>query len=117
MRTDVPNLAVSGHQLNTDQIVAGETKSPRQPAESAPKCQARYAGIRDLSERGRQRLLLGCSVDVAAPCAARRAGRLSIRMHGYRTHGRQVDHQSAIARRVSGETVSAAAHREQQLAF
>ena len=62
-------------------------------------------------------MLLGCSIDVRTPGSTGHAGGSSIRIYDYGTHGRQIDYESAIARRVPGKAVSPASHGEQQLTF
>src|SRR5215471_2451957 len=111
------HLPVSGHELHTYKVVAGETKPPRQPTKSTPKRQASHSGIGDLSDRGRQPVLLSCSIEVRPPGSTLHASGSIIRTHDYRAHGRQIDHESAIARRVPRKAVSAAADCKQQLAF
>src|SRR5215470_541608 len=108
------HLAVSGHELHADQVVTGETKPPRQPTKPTPKCQARHTGIGDLSKRGRQGLLLSGRVDVRPPSATAHAGGSIIGTHHYRAHGRQIDDETPVARRVPREAVPAAADSKQQ---
>src|SRR5579863_6467821 len=51
---EAPYLAVRGHELDVEQIVAGQTEAPCQPAEATAEREPRDSGVGDLPERGRQ---------------------------------------------------------------
>ena len=107
-RGDEP--AIRGHQIDRDEVVAGEAVAAHQPAKPAAQRQARHPRARDDTTRRREAKSVGLVVEFTPEnpgFGSRHAG------GGIDTdalHRRKVDHQPATADGVAGDIVSTATH-------
>ena len=108
------HLAVRGHQLDGDQVVAGQALGGHQPAQPAAQRVAGDPGGRDRAPGDGQAVRPGRLVDVAPARAALCPGRRRRRVDVDPAHPGQVDHQAALGHRPAGDVVPAAAHRDLQ---
>ena len=108
------HLAVRGHQLDGDQVVAGEALGRHQPAQTAAQRVAGDPGGRDGAPGDGESVHPGRVVDVAPARAALCPGRRSRRVDVDRAHPGQIDHQAALGHRPAGDVVPPAAHRDLQ---
>jgi hypothetical protein len=107
--------AVGGHYVRGDEVVAGEAVLAVEPAEAAPEREARYAGHRDYPQRGRQPERLRLVVELAQGQPGLGFGGASGGVYADALHGREVEHQPAVAHRLAGDAVPAAADGERQV--
>jgi hypothetical protein len=117
VRVGPHQLAVGRHELGTEQVVGREPVRALEPAAAAAERQPGDAGRRDAPARGRQAEGLRGAVELA-PAQARSGA------HGAPggvdldpLHRRDVDHDAAVADREPDHAVTAAAHRQRQLAL
>jgi len=107
--------AVGGHDVRGDEVVAGEAVLAVEPAEAAPEGEARYAGYRDHPEGGRQPERLRLVVELAQSEPGLGFGGASDGVYADALHGREVQHQPAVAHRLARDAVPAAADGERQV--
>jgi hypothetical protein len=103
------HLAVGGHHLHRQQVVACPAVAARQVAEAATHREPGDAGGRDEAEHRGQAVQLRLAVDVGERAAGLRPGHAPRRVHPHAAQRRHVDHQAAVAHRQPGNVVAAAA--------
>ena len=109
-------LAVGQYHFGRDQIVDREPEAPAQPAEPAAERESRNAGGGVDPERRRQAVRPASRAIELAQCRPALDPRASARRVDLdRLHRREIDHQPAIAERVAGDVMSAAANGEDQI--
>src|SRR5262245_28269500 len=107
--------ALSGDEVDRQEVVAGEAKLARQPAKTAAQCQAGNARIGDRASRGGQAECLGLAIEIS-PCGATfGAGCATHRVDADTAHASEIDHQSPLAYGVARSVVAAATYRHQNL--
>jgi hypothetical protein len=105
---------VGQHHLSREQRVCGQAVLARQPAHAAAEGEPGDPGVADHAGRGGQPVRLRRRVELGEEHAGLRPDGPPGRVDLDRLHGRQVDHQSAIAGGVAADAVPAAPHRERQ---
>lgn len=112
VRTGVDRAAVRRHQLDGDEIVAGEPELPLQPARSAAECEAADAGGGGPAAGGRQIVGLAGPVEVAHRGSAADTRRTLHRVDDHGVHPAQVHDDPVVVERHAGDAVPAAAYRD-----
>jgi hypothetical protein len=105
------NVAVGGHHLRLDEVVAGQTVLPGQPAEPAAKRQPGDTGVGVRTTGRRQTVLLRRCVELRPPHPRLDAGGTVRRINLDALHQRQVDHHAARTHGVACGAVITAANR------
>jgi len=111
----VQELAVGRDDVGRDQVVDGQSELAGGPAEAAAQREAGDAGGRIDAERGDEAELLRLLVEVRERGAGLDASRGGRRVDPHRPHQGQVDEEAAVADRIAGDVVAAAAHGNEQL--
>ena len=109
------DVAVGGDDFAGKQVVAGEAVGAHQVAEPAAEGQSANAGGRDSAAGRGQTVGGGCGVEVAPGGAALGTGSLPSGIDTTTAHAGEVDHQTVIADRQSGDIVPTAADRDRQI--
>jgi hypothetical protein len=104
-----------GDEFSGDQRVDRQTELPHEIANAAAERQPADTGVRHLARRYRESVLLCGLVELAEQGAAADAGTARLRIDDDMVDRREVDDQAAVARRVPGRAVPAAADRERQV--
>ena len=102
-------VAVGGHELDADQVVAPEAVLGHQPAQPAAERVAGNPGRRDRASGHGEAVYVRLAVELAPRHAALGAHACGLRVDVDPRHLRQVDHQSAVGDRSAGDVVAAAA--------
>ena len=106
--------AIGGDDVGGEQVVAGQAVLALQPADAAAEGEAGDAGRRHGAAGGGESEGLGLAVELS-PGQARLGVRDPLhRIYPDAFHGRQVDDQSVVADRLSGNVVATAADRDGQ---
>ncbi len=102
--------SVGRDDVGGDQVVAREPETTHEPAQAATERETGDAGRRHRAHGRREPERLGRRVEIAerAATAGARDATDGIDLHA--PHGRAVDHEATVARRLAGEAVAAAAH-------
>ena len=111
---DLDHLAAGQHELEGDEVVAGETVLAGEPADPAAERQAGHPGLGHDPGRDDQPVRRGRGVDVAEPAAAARVHQLALRIDGDLAQPGQVDGQAAVRHGLARHVVAAAADRGRQ---
>jgi hypothetical protein len=106
---------VRGDHVGREEVVAGEAVLAVEPAETASEGQSGYACHRDDPEGRCQPERLRLVVELAQGKARLGPRPPPRRIHPHALHGRQVEHQAAVAHRLARDVVAAAAYREQEI--
>jgi hypothetical protein len=109
------DVAVRGDDHGCDEVVDGEAVRPAEPAHAAGERQRRDPGLRDDAERHREAVLLRGPVDVAEAAPAPGAHDSALDVDLDVAQLREVDDHRAVADRVPGDAVPAAAHGDGKL--
>jgi hypothetical protein len=110
------DLALGGHHFGLDEIVDGEPVLAHEPADAATQAEPADAGVAHDAARGRQPVRLCLVVDVSPQGTALDERRALDRLDRDGAHGRQVDHDPAVAHRGAGDVVTPAAHGDLEIA-
>ncbi len=105
---------ISSDDFGGDEVVGRQTRQPAEPAESAPQCEARHAGVTDEPSGHRQAVFLRRAVELLPRGAAATDGSAGVRVDGHRVHRGQIDHQAAVAERKARVVVPTATNRNLQ---
>jgi hypothetical protein len=108
-------FARRGHEVDGEEVVDRQSVLPAQPAEAAAEREPRDSRRRVDPQRGRESEGLSLPIEIGEPGARldARGPRRGIDPH--RRHPRQIEHQSSVAHRVSGDVVPSAADRQEQV--
>jgi hypothetical protein len=110
----VQQTPVGGDDVHGLEVVDAQPVRAAQPADAAGEREPAHARLRDQPARCGEVEGGGLAVHVAPERAALHPGTPRRRVDPHRAHHREVDHQPALAHRVAGHVVPAAAHRERQ---
>src|SRR5262249_22783629 len=113
-RACVEKFAISSNYIDGVQIVRRQPELATEPAEATPKGEPGYTGGRVDPKRRGEAEGLRLPVKLAEGHSWLYARHALFRVNMYRPHRRQVDQEPAIADRVAGDVVTAAAHRHNQ---
>ena len=108
------SLPLGGDQIDRQKIVAGKSVLAAEPAPAAAERQPGDAGGGDRAAGGGEFVGLRLGIELGPQDSWLGARRARGFIHLHRLHGRQVDHQTAIADGVAGDVVAAAVNREQE---
>ena len=111
---DLDHLAAGQHQLEREEVVAGEAVLTGEPADPAAQRQAGHPGLGHDPGRDDQPVRRGRGVDVAEPAAAARVHQLALRIDRDLAQPGQVDGQAAVRHGLARHVVAAAADRGRQ---
>lgn len=107
-------LAIGGHQVDGEQVVAGEAVLAHQPAEAAAERQTADAGVGHGTAGRGEPEGLGLAVKLAPEHAALRLDRAGGGVDAGGLHQGQVDHQATVAGGKASRAVAAAADGDQE---
>jgi hypothetical protein len=110
-------LALGRHQVDRDQVVDRGAVLSHEPADAAAQGETRDAGVGDDPADRRQAVKLRLAVELSPEHAGLGPGGARRRVDPYPLHVREVDHESAVAERVTPDAVAAGADRHRQLAL
>ena len=105
---------IRGDDLGRHEVVDAEAVTAAQPADAAAQGEAGDAGIRDQASGHRERERLRLAIDVAPERSALDPRTPPFRVDSHAAHRREVDHHAAIADRMPGDVVAAAADRRRE---
>src|SRR5207244_4264446 len=105
-------LALGGHHIDREKIIDGEPVLAAQPTEAPTERETRHSGRRVDTDRGREPEPLGLAVELAQCDPRLDAGGPLDGVDADRLHRREIDHEAAIAHRITGNVVTAATNRE-----
>ena len=107
-------LAISGHEVNREQVVDGEAELAHQVPETAAERQAADPRVADdPARRGEPGSLRG-PVELSPEYAAGGSCEARVRVHADRLHQRKVDHEATVADGVARYRVPSPADRDEQ---
>ena len=110
-------LAVRRHQVDREEVVDRGAVLAHQPADAAAKGEAGDAGVGDDPAHRRQPVKLRLAVELAPEHAGLGPGGARRRVDPDALHRRKVDHEAAVAERMTADAVAAGAHRHEQVAL
>ena len=113
---DVQGLAIGGHELDADQVVAAEAVLRHQPAEPASERVAGDARGRDRAAGHGEPVSVRVPVELLPCHAALRTQRACLRIDVDSLHRREVDHQPAVRHGSARDVVSASPDRDLEAA-
>ncbi len=102
-------LAGRGHELDGDQVVAGEPVGALEPARAAAERQPGHAGRRDPAPGRREPVCLRRRIELTPGSACAGAGRARLRVDGDLVHSPNVDDEPVVAQRDARDRMAAAA--------
>jgi hypothetical protein len=97
-------------QINGEEVVDGQPVTSQQMSEPAKQRQAADADSADRTSGGRQPVPLSRKIKVSPGRSSRRVGTPAARIHPNALQERQIDHETGIAHRMAGNTMSAPPH-------
>ena len=107
-------LAVGGHDLVPERVVAGQAELPAEPADAPTERQPADAGVRHDPRRRREPVRLRGRVERPEQRPALHLRRAGARVDDDAPHPGEVDHQPAVGHRPPRRAVPAAPHTERQ---
>ena len=105
------DLTRGGHELERQEVVAGQPVLAREPADAASEGKAANAGLGDDAGRNDEAVLGRCCVDVAQKGSALHSGDAAVRVHVDPTHPGEIDREAAVGKGLARDAVPAASHR------
>ena len=108
-------LALRRHQVDREEVVDRRAVLSHEPADAAAKGEARDAGVGDDPAHRRQAVKLRLAVELAPEHAGLGPGGARRRVDPDPLHRRKVDHEAAVAERMTTDAVAAGAHRHKQV--
>ena len=104
-------LALRRHQVDREEVVDRRAVLSHEPADAAAEGEARDAGVGDDPAHRRQAVKLRLAVELAPEHAGLGPGGARRRVDPDPLHRRKVDHEAAVAERMTTDAVAAGAHR------
>ncbi len=104
---------IGGNHIGRQQVVDGQAELAGDPAEAAAQCQAGDAGGRVDAGRHGEAEFLRFAIDLPEGSAWLHPGAPTFWIDPHGGHGREIDHQPAIAHGASADVVAATAHGHQ----
>ncbi len=108
---DLDDLTAGQHQLQGDELVAGQAVGAGEPADAAAQGQPGHPGLGHDAGRDDQPVRGGGRVHVTQAAAAAHVDQLVLRVHGDLAQAAQVEGQAAFGHALAGHVVAAAADR------
>ena len=109
------DAAVGRHERDREQVVDRQAELPLQPPHAAAEGETRHAGVRDDADRAREVERLRRLVELGQERTTVHARRALRRIDVDAAHPGQVDDDAALAGRVAGDAVPAAAHGQREV--
>ena len=110
-------LAVRSNEVDGEEVVDRRAVLAHQPADPAAERQAGDPGVRNDAADGGEPEVLRLAIELAPQHARLGAHRARCRVDSDALHRRKVDHEPAIADRMSADSVATGAHRDDQIAL
>lgn len=107
--------AVGGHDIDREQVVAGEPVAPGEVSDPPAERQSGNTGAGNEPPCRGQTEHLRLVVEVSPRRARSGTSCLGNRIDTHSVHGRKVDHQAVVADGLAGDVVPAPVHREQEV--
>lgn len=96
-----PPLTVCRDEVRCNEVVAGNTEAPGEPAEAASQREPCDTSVGDLTEYCCESLLLSSRVDIAPPCAAFNESAPALGIDTHTAHGAEADDHAFVAGRLA----------------